>query len=116
MLGDRAEQTFVVRVAADDTVQDDDVRRLDRPGLDGDVLQAPLRTPFEAALTQQLRSHDVVTRRELEVHRSRGAALEQLDLDLSDSAADLEHGRTFEAARLEERDHSPRRPVEAALA
>ena len=85
-------------------------------GLDRDVLQAPLGTAFETVLPQQLRRLLVVAGRQLEVHRARGAALEQLDLDLADAAADLEHGRALEAARLEERDHPPRRLVETALA
>src|SRR6188472_745391 len=44
------------------------------------------------------------------------APLEQLDLDLADAAADLEHARSRDPALLEERNHSPGGLVETALA
>src|SRR4051794_40374067 len=56
------------------------------------------------------------SRRELEVHRPPGAALQQLDLDLADATADLEHGRALDPARLEERHDPPRGLVEPPLA
>jgi hypothetical protein len=44
------------------------------------------------------------------------APLEQLDLDLADAAADLEHARSRDSALLEELDHPPGGLVETALA
>ena len=92
-VGRRAEQPLVVGVAADDAVQNDDVG-----GLDGCRIAAmscsrrSTRSSSPASRASRAASA-VVGRRELEVHRARGAALEQLELDLADAAADLEHRR-----------------------
>ena len=71
---------------------------------------------LEPSLTKEHRRLFVVARRELEVDCARCASLQQLDLNLADAAADLEHGRVLDASRLEKRDHVPGGLVEAALA
>jgi hypothetical protein len=45
----------------------------------------------------------------------RGSALQQLDLDLTNAAADLEHCCTLEPTRLEKFDHALRRLIKPSL-
>src|SRR5438067_3313106 len=116
MLGDGGEESLVVRVAADDAIEHDDVGRLDLLGIDRDVAELPLGPSFEARFPQEAVRFLVVARRELEVDGAFGAALEQLDLDRPDAASDLEHRRADEPLLLKERDHLLRRLVEPALA
>src|SRR5204862_6192110 len=78
--------------------------------------QSALGPLLEPGLAQELERLVVVAGRELEVHGLRGAALQQLDLDLADTAADLEDARSLDAAPLEEVDHLLRGLVEAPLA
>jgi hypothetical protein len=49
----RSQQPLIVRVTADDPVQHDDVGCLDALRIDGDVVQAALRTLLEPGLTQE---------------------------------------------------------------
>lgn len=49
----RSQQSLVVRVTADHPMQHDDVGYLDALRIDGDVVQAPLRTLLEPCLTQE---------------------------------------------------------------
>jgi hypothetical protein len=70
--------------------------------------------PSTPGLGDQLRGLVVVGGRELEVDGAR-AALEQLELDLADAAADLEHGRARDALLLEELDHPRRGPSSPRL-
>src|SRR5438874_9936815 len=116
MLGDRGEEALVVRVAADDAIEHDDVSGLDLAGVDGDVAELALGSRFEARFPQEPVRFLVVARRELEVDGALGPALEQLDLDRPDAASDLEYRRAREPPLLEERDHLLRRLVEPALA
>jgi hypothetical protein len=51
VVGCPAEQPLVVRVAADDAVQHDDVGRLDVCGVDGDVVEPALDAAFDAGLS-----------------------------------------------------------------
>src|SRR6266487_2816411 len=104
----RSQEALVVRVTADDSVQHDDVGCLDGFGLDGDVVEASLCTVLERHFAQEPLRLLLVRRRELQVHGARGATLQQLDLDLTDAAADLEHGCTLDATQLEKLDHPPR--------
>ena len=53
VVGRRAEQPLVVRVAADDAVEHDDVHRLDRVRLDGDVEQPPLDPVLDTGLARE---------------------------------------------------------------
>src|SRR4051794_6213049 len=112
----RLQQPLVVGGTADDAVQHHDVGGLDAGGVDGDVVQPPVGPALEAVVAQQRLGVALVGGRELEVDRAGGAALEQLDLDLPDPAADLEHGRAVEPVALDVADHPPRRAVEPALA
>src|SRR5262245_890972 len=94
----------------------DHVRGLDPGRIGGDVVNAAIRPVGQAGLAQQLPGLVLVPGRELEVHRAGDAALEQLDLDRADSAADLEHRGVPDAPPLEEVHHLPSGLVEAALA
>src|SRR5207253_8326637 len=87
VLGGRLEQPLVVRIAADDAVQDDEVGGLDRGRVGGDVVDPPLDLVLEPALAQQSRGFLVVPVRELEVEGVHCATLQPLDLDLADAAA-----------------------------
>jgi hypothetical protein len=53
VVGRGAEQALVVRVAADDAVQDDDVDRLDARRIHRDVVEAALGAAFHARLAEQ---------------------------------------------------------------
>jgi hypothetical protein len=64
------------RVAADDAVEDDDVRRRDLLRSLGDVDDAPLDPIGEARLLGELARDGVVAPRQLEVHRVARAAAE----------------------------------------
>jgi hypothetical protein len=115
VLRGRSQEPLVVRVAADHPVEHDHVERLDTLRIDGDVLQAPLRALLEPCLSQEPLRLPLVGWGELEVHCPDGAALQQLDLDLADAAADLEYGRTLDPALLEKLDDPPRRLVKTPL-
>jgi hypothetical protein len=110
-----SEQALVVRVAADDPVQDDDVRGLDGVCVGGDVVQPPLHPLRDPRLLREGACLALVLGRELEVDRAGGAGLQQLDLDLTDAAADLEHRGALDAAGRDEVGDPLRGPVEAAL-
>ena len=85
-------------------------------GVDGDVMDPALDAPVDARLPREPRGFLIVAGRELEVHGALGAALEQLELDLADAAAHLEHRRALETAALQERHDLPPGPVEPVLA
>ena len=103
----RAEQALVVRVAADDPVHHDDVGWLDAVRIRGDVVLAALDARLvDTGLAQQPASLALVGGRELEAHRVRRTTLEQLELDLADPAADLEHRSAVETRALQERHHA----------
>src|SRR5204863_5499896 len=77
--------------------------------------ETPLRPLLEARLAEEDRRVLVVRGRELEVDGAPGAPPQELDLDLADPPADLEHGRALDPALLEELDHPPGGLVETAL-
>ena len=56
------EQALVVRIAADDSMQDDDVCRLDAVGVDGDVVEPAFGAPGEPRLVREPRGLVVVGR------------------------------------------------------
>src|SRR5207249_6753105 len=58
----------------------------------------------------------VIGRRELEVPQARSACLQELDLNLTDAPADLEHGRVLHPTQLEKLEHPPRGCIEPFLA
>ena len=101
VVGGRRQQPLVVRVAADDSVEDDHVGRLDVVALDGDVAEEPHGLALESRLAKERLRFVVVGRRELEVHGGGRAAPQQLDLDLTHTAADLEHRGPREPTLLE---------------
>ena len=109
----RVEKQLVVGIAADDAVEDDDVGCFDALGVGRDVVQAPIDARLQTRFAQEPSRVLVVAGRELEVDRPRGAPLEQLELDVADTAADLEDGGTLEPPAFEELDHAPRDLVEA---
>ena len=94
----------------------DRIRRLDFSRRHRDVHQPALHAPREAGLGQQPLRLALVRSGELEVHPAPGASPQQLDLDLADAAAHLEHGRALDPPRLEVRHDPLRRFVEPALA
>jgi hypothetical protein len=96
-------------------VEDDHVRRLHSVQIERDVVQPPLDAPSQSGLVHESLRFLLVRGRELEVDGTRGAALQQFDLDLADAAADFEHRRAGDAALLEKLDHPPRRLVETTL-
>ena len=111
----RSQQAHVVRVTADDSVQHDDVGCLYAVGLHRDVVEATLRTVLERQLAQQSRRFFLIRRGKLEVRGASRATFQELDLDLTDAAADLEHGRALDPVLLEELDHTSRRSIKSSL-
>src|SRR6478609_2106634 len=83
----RSEQTLVVRVTADDSVQHDDVGCLYAVGLHRDVVEAALRTVLERQLAKQSLRFFLIRRGELEVRGVSRATFQKLELDLTDAAA-----------------------------
>ena len=108
MVGDCAEQSRVVRVAAHDTVQHDDVGRLHLMRGGGDVENAPLHPVGQTRLDEQPARLGLVPRGQLEVDGPRRATLEQLQLDVADAAPDLEHRCACHAALGHQLHDAPR--------
>ena len=96
-------------------MQHDDVGCLDALWIGGDVVEASLCAVPERGLAQQPLGLLLVGWRKLEVHGARRTALQQLNLDLTDAAADFEYGGTLDPTQLEELDHPPRRLIESLL-
>src|SRR5215211_6002432 len=115
VIGRRSEQPSVIGVAADDPVEHDDVGGLDRVGVGRAVVEAPGHSLLEPVLAEQLPPLLLVRRRKLEVDGPGGAALQQRKPDLAHAATEVEDRRAINSAGVEERDHSPRRLVEAFL-
>lgn len=95
------EERVRVRIAADDAMENHDVGRLDRLGIDGHVVQAALDPILEPGLAREQESGIVVCRRQLEIDRAGGARLQQLELQSADTASDLQHRRPVDPARYE---------------
>src|SRR5712691_6682554 len=96
-------------------MQHDDVGWLDAVWLYRDVVEAPLCPILQCRLAQEPLRLLVVRRRKLQVHGAGGTALQQLDLDLTDAAADLEDSCTLDSTQLEKLDHPPRRSIKSFL-
>jgi hypothetical protein len=96
-------------------VQHDDVGFLYAVGLHRDVVEAALRTVLERQLAQQSRRFFLIRRGKLEVRGASSATFQELDLDLTDAAADLEHRRALDPAPFEELDHPSRRSIKSSL-
>jgi hypothetical protein len=110
--GGNRQQPVVVRVAADDAVEQDDVRGAGDVGLAHDIRDAAIDTLAQPVLLEQLPGLAIVCRRELEVRRAIGAALEQLDLERSRTASDLEDRCSGNPAPGHELDQPPARASE----
>ena len=108
LLGRRAEQPLVVRIAADDAVEDDDVGRL--RAVRGEVADVPLHALCDARLPGELRGDLLVARRQLDHRRVRGARLQQLDLDGADAASRLEDAPALDPLLAHGVDDPARRP------
>jgi hypothetical protein len=72
----RCKQSLVVRIAADDAVQNDDVVLPARFGIYCDVIQPPFGMFLDPSLTQESHGFVVVGRRQLEVQGVCGAPLQ----------------------------------------
>src|ERR687898_1210298 len=100
-----------VGCAADDLVHHDEVdprggRRI------GDQICGPERDPLaDTRLERQLVDEPLVVGHELDDLRRCGAGLQQLERDLTDAAADLEHARALETARARTPRERPRHRV-----
>ena len=105
MVGRCAEEPFVVGVTANDSVEHNHVGRSDPFGIHGDVVDAPLCSFVGSCFLKKLRSLVLVRSRELEVERAGSAQLQEFDMDIADSATDLEDGRLLDACLLEKADH-----------
>ncbi|KAF2413241.1 hypothetical protein B1729_10820 [Microbacterium sp. B35-04] len=107
--GGSAEQPLVVGVAADDTMQHDDVCRLDGLRGAGEVHpQGPRHASAQPRLVEEPRSFGLVRGRELDVGGVRRAPLERLELDVADPTTDLEQRRAVETQRVGELEHELR--------
>lgn len=100
-----AEQPLVVRIAADDPVHDDHVGGLDARAL-REVVDAPVNPVSEPGFLGKPACLRLVGWRQLEVERSRRARLHELDSDLADAPADLEHARPGEPSLAQESGHA----------
>jgi hypothetical protein len=90
MVGGSAEQARIVGVAAHHPVQDHQVGRRHRPGVRGQVVDAPVQAPLDPGLPGERARLSLAGRGEFQVLGPRRARLQQLDLDLADAAADLQ--------------------------
>ena len=113
VVGGGADERLVVGVTADHPVQHDNVRRRELFGPLGEIEQTPVGTCVESVGVKQFGSVRVVRGRELHVHRSRNAGLEQLELDRPDPAADLQHRLPLDPTAPNELDDPPRVAVES---
>src|SRR5512132_2111812 len=116
MIGSCREQPAIVAIAADDAVQDDDVCRLDGRWILGDVVEPAVNTLGDSGLEGERAGVVLVCGGELEVGGVGGARSEQLDLDLTDPAADLHDRRAIDAAIAEEIHHPAGGLVEPTFA
>jgi AmiR/NasT family two-component response regulator len=101
MPGSGADEQLRIGVAADDAVHDDHVGGLDRCFFLGEVAVAPFDPRLGAGLGREGPGLLVVTVRQLDDQRSRGAAAEELEIEVADAAAYLEDGRAVDTARGE---------------
>jgi hypothetical protein len=84
LLSGDADERRHVRVAADHTVEHDDVGGRSELAIGRDVAVAPLDAPLEPGLLEQRAAFLLVRSRELDVRRMLGAGAQQLELDLAD--------------------------------
>src|SRR5439155_11311971 len=108
--GSRPHEGVDVRVTADDAVHHDDV--MHGNGLGDEVRDSSLHPFLDPAFCQELGRRLLVAARELDVRCALCAALEQLQLDRADAAADVEHACSADVARqVDERSGRAREPA-----
>ena len=110
------EEPLVVGVAADHPVQDHDVVRLDLVRADGEVELAAGQALGESRVGGEGAGIGVVGVDQLQVRGPGGAASEQLELQVADTATDLEHAGTLHPLLGQELDHAGGGAIQAALA
>jgi AmiR/NasT family two-component response regulator len=110
-----ADEQLRIGVAADDAVHDDHVGGLDRCFLFGEVTVAPFDPRLGAGLCREGLSLLVVSVRQLDDHSPLRSVAQQLETEVADAAADLEHARTVDAAPGELVNQTLRGLVEAVL-
>lgn len=114
MVSRSAQKPRVIRVAEHDAVQNHDIGRLDPSWIGGNVVKPTLRASLDRRRAHEPHRFLVVTGRKLEVRCACSAMLQERDLHLADSAADLEDGGPFDPAPLEKGQHALRRHAPAA--
>ena len=97
MVGGGAQQPRIVRIAAHHPVQDHQVGRRHRPGVLSEVVDAPVDPPLDTCLPGQRACLLLVGGGEFQVLGPGRARLQQLDLDLADAPADLQHAGALNA-------------------
>src|SRR6266446_3008697 len=91
-----------VRIAADDTIHDNNIGGFNlRPRL-GEVHDPTLDQVGKASFHKQFARRGFVGGCQLDIYRSRHPGLEQLDLDGSDATAHLEKRLAFDASLSDE--------------
>jgi hypothetical protein len=97
-------------------MQDDDVCRFYLVGRGSNVDDASVDQIAEPGVVQEPACFVFVRRGQFEIRSPGRAALEQLELDLSDSATDLEDGRACDVVLSDQLDHALRGGVQPASA
>ena len=116
MLSRRGEQPLVVRIAADHPVQHDHIGPLDTVRVRCDVMPAPYDAVLEPGVAEQPLRLAVIGIDQLEAHHLCGTAAKQLDLDLADTATDLEHSGALDVALVQEFHYPPGRLIQTVPA
>jgi hypothetical protein len=78
-------------------VQDHQVGRRHRPRVLGEIVEAPVQAPLDPCLSGERARLLLVGGGEFQVLRARRAQLQELDLDLADAPADLQHAGPLDA-------------------
>jgi hypothetical protein len=115
MVGCRGQETLVVGVAADDAVQHDDVVRLDFLRRDRNVDLAAGHPVAHPGCLREVGRVGVVGVDEFKVGGPARALAEQLELDVTDAASNLENAGAVDSSVDKIVDHSDGGLVEAAF-
>ena len=110
------QQSLVVRVAADDAVQEHDVGGGDGVRVLRRIHDSTVDPGFEPMLAGEGAGLSLVRRRQLGVGRAGRAAFEQLELERPDAATDLEDLVALDPSRRDQVNEPPTRPTGAAPA
>jgi hypothetical protein len=101
------DQSLDIGVTAHDPVQDDEVVHVCDISLDRDVAQTSCHAARHPGLGREGRGLGVVGLAQLEIRRPGCSTPEQLELDLPDATADLEHTSALDALADEPVNESP---------